>query len=86
MTNTFQVLEQEDEGNRAEEETNEEYKVERDFNVMKKAFLEVAETVLGKPRKKNNPWSSRKSWKLTDERQQLNANNSARGLKRLRGS
>ena len=38
-------MEQEDERNRVEEEANAEYEVERDFNVMKKAFLEVGEMI-----------------------------------------
>ena len=30
--------------------------MERDFRVMKKAYIEVAETVLGRPQKKKKQW------------------------------
>ena len=38
---------------------------------MKKAYTEVAESVLGRPRKKK-PWISEESWSLTDQREELN--------------
>ena len=49
-----------------------EDEVERDFGIIKKTFLEVAETVLGRPQKKNKPWISGESWSLIDEGQQIN--------------
>ena len=52
-------------------EENEE--VEQDFQVMKKAYTEVAESVLGRPRQKK-PWISEESWSLIDQREELNKN------------
>ena len=49
--NRYQVLQQE--GGDLEEDQHE---VEKDFEVMRKAYTEVADTVLGKPRKKKKPW------------------------------
>ena len=45
----------EDEGLAAEEEGDE---IERDFQVMGKAYTAVAERVLGRPRKRKKPWIS----------------------------
>ena len=72
LRNRFQAMEQEDEEKRGEEVADAKEEVERVFAIMKKACLEVAETVLGKPRKKNKPWISGESWSLIDERQQMN--------------
>ena len=52
VKNRYQVLE--DEGLAAEE--GEE--IERDFQVMGKAYTAVAERVLGRPRKRKKPWIS----------------------------
>ena len=52
VRNRYQVLE--DEGPAAEE--GEE--IERDFQVMGKAYTAVAERVLGRPRKRKKPWIS----------------------------
>ena len=65
LQNSYQVLENEE----TAVEENEE--VEQDFQVMKKAYTEVAESVLGRPRKKK-PWISEESWSLTDQREELN--------------
>ena len=46
---------------KGEEVADAKEEVERGFTAMKKAYLEVAETVLGKPRKKNKPWISGES-------------------------
>ena len=46
--------------------------VEHEFRIMKEAYTEVAEAVLGKPRKKNKPWITEESWRLIDQRQQIN--------------
>ena len=52
---------------------------------MKKVFLEVAETLLGKSRKKNKPWISGESWRLIEERQQLNLNILSTRSERVKG-
>lgn len=39
---------------------------------MKKKYTEVAESVLGRPRKEKKPWISEKSWSLIDEREESN--------------
>ena len=39
---------------------------------MQKAYTEVAETVLGKPRKRKKPWISEESWQLVDQREASN--------------
>ena len=52
VKNRYQVLE--DEGLAAEE--GEE--IERDFQVMGKAYTAVAERVRGRPRKRKKPWIS----------------------------
>ena len=62
LQNRYQVLENEQ---RTVEENEE---VEQDFQVMKKAYTEVAESVLGKPRKKKKPWISEESWRLIDQK------------------
>lgn len=51
-------------------EENEE--VEQDFQVMKKAYTEVAESVLGRPQKKKKPWISEESWSLIEQREEIN--------------
>ena len=66
LQNRYQVLENEE---TAVEESEE---VEQDFEVMKKAYTEVAETVLGRPRKKKKPWISEESWSLIDQREEIN--------------
>lgn len=63
----YQVLENEE----TTVEENEE--VEQDFQVMKKAYTEVAELVLGRPRKKKKkPWIREESWSLLDRREKIN--------------
>ena len=52
LQNRYQVLENEE---TAVEESEE---VEQDFEVMKKAYTEVTESVLGRPWKKKKPWIS----------------------------
>ncbi|PFX13664.1 hypothetical protein AWC38_SpisGene22233 [Stylophora pistillata] len=51
-------------------EENEE--VEQDYQVMKKAYTEVAELVLGRPRKKKKPGISEESRSLIDRREKIN--------------
>ena len=63
LQNRYQVLENE------ETAVEENEKVEQDFQVMKKAYTEVAESVLGRPRKK--PWISEGSWSLIDQRVEI---------------
>lgn len=46
--------------------------MECDFKVMEKAYIEVAEAVLGRPRKKKKPWISEESWGLVDQREEIN--------------
>ena len=46
--------------------------MDRDFRVMKKAYIEAAETVLRRPQKKKKPWISKVSWDLIDQREGLN--------------
>ena len=48
--------------------------MEKGFEVMRKAYTEVADTVLGKPRKKKKPWISGESWQLVDQRDAINKN------------
>ena len=64
LQNRYQVLENE------ETAVEENEKVEQDFQVMKKAYTEVAESVLGRPRKKS--WISEGSWSLIDQRVEIN--------------
>ena len=66
LQNRYQVLENEE----TAVEENEE--VEQDFQVMKKAYTEVAESVLGRPRKKKKPRISEESWSLIDQREEIN--------------
>ncbi|KAJ8360365.1 hypothetical protein SKAU_G00168900 [Synaphobranchus kaupii] len=66
LRNRYQVLEDE------EPVVDEEEEVERDSQVMEKAYIEVAEAVLGKPRKKKKPWISEESWGLVDQREDIN--------------
>lgn len=65
LQNRYQVWEE-------EKTAAEEHEVERDFQVVKKAYIEVAETVLGGPWKKKKPWISEESWSLIDERVEIN--------------
>ena len=51
---------------------NDNGEVDRDFEVLRKAYTETAESVLGKPRKKKKPWISEESWQLVDEREAIN--------------
>ena len=46
--------------------------MERDFRVRKKAYIEVAETVLGRPQKKKKQWISKELWDLIDQREGVN--------------
>ena len=62
LQNRYQGLENE----QTAVEENEE--VEQDFQVMKKAYTEVAESVLGRPRKKKKLWISEESWRLKDQK------------------
>ena len=64
LQNRYQVLENEE----TAVEENED--VEQDFQVMKKAYTEVAEAVLGRPPKR--PWISEGSWSLIDQRVEIN--------------
>ena len=59
--NRYQVLE--DGGLAIKEEDKE---IGRDFQIMEKTYTEVAERVLERPRKRNKPWISDKSWNLVD--------------------
>ena len=67
MKNRYQILEQE------EEVSGEDHReVERDVEVMRKAYTKVADAVLGKPRKKKKPWISEESWRLVGQREATN--------------
>jgi len=66
LRNRYQVLEEE------APEVEEDEEVERDSEMMEKAYVEVAEAVLGRPRKKKKPWISEKSWKLVEQRENIN--------------
>ena len=46
--------------------------IERDYQVLEKAFTEIADEVLGRPKKKRKPWISEQSWALVDQREELN--------------
>ena len=65
-----------------------EDEIERDYQVLEKAFTEVADEVLGRPKKKRKPWISEQSWALVDQREELNkkilSTRSERVKKRLR--
>ena len=82
LKNRYQILEEEG----TEQAEGED--IERDFKVMEKAYTEVAETVLGRPRKKKKPWISDLSWTLIEEREEINkkilATRSERVKKQLR--
>ena len=64
LQNRFQALEKEAEGSGDEE-------VECDAQIMEKAYKEVAEAVLGRPRKKRKPWISEESWNIVEQRERL---------------
>lgn len=67
LKNRYQILEQE------EEVSGEDHReVERDFEVMRKAYTKVADAVLAKPRKKKKPWISEESWRLVGQREATN--------------
>ena len=66
LRNRYQVLEEE------APEVEEDEEVERDSKMMEKAYVEVAEAVLGRPRKKKKPWISEKSWRLVEQRENIN--------------
>ena len=66
LRNRYQVLEEE------APEVEEDEEVERDSERMERAYVEVAEAVLGRPRKKKKPWISEKSWKLVEQRENIN--------------
>ena len=66
LRNRYQVLEEEEQGGVEDEE------VERDFRVMEKAYIEVAEAVLGRPRKRRKPWISEETWSLVEQRNSIN--------------
>lgn len=66
LRNRFQVLEDEELGI----EDNED--VERDSQVLEKAYTEVAEAILGRPRKNKKPWISEESWNLVDQQEEIN--------------
>ena len=74
LRNKFQAIEEEGGNEEEENETvaMEVNEVEHEFRIMKEAYTEVAEAVLGKPRKKNKPWITEESWRLIDQRQQIN--------------
>ena len=64
LQNRYQLLENE------ETAVEENEKVEQNFQVMKKAYTEIAESVLRRPRKM--PWISEGSWSLIDQRVEIN--------------
>ena len=70
LKNKYQVLKNEE----TTVEENDREEVEQDFQVMKKAYTEIAESVLGRPRKKKKPWISEESWSLIDQREEINKN------------
>ena len=51
---------------------DEDEEIERDFQVIEKAYTEVAERVLGRLRKREKPWISDESWNLVDQREEIN--------------
>ena len=55
LTNRYEALENK------EPEVEKEEEVKRDFQVMKKAYIEAAETVLGRPQKTKKPWIGKES-------------------------
>ena len=65
-----------------------EDEIERDYQVLEKAFTEVADEVLARPKKKRKPWISEQSWLFVDQREELNkkilSTRSERVKKRLR--
>ena len=66
LRNRYQVLQQE--GGDFEEDQHE---VEKDFEVMRKVYTEVADPVLGKQRKKKS-WISGESWQLVYQQDAIN--------------
>ena len=82
LKNRYQVSEDETPSVLDEDE------IERDYQVLEKAITEVADEVLGRPKKKRKPWISEQSWALVDQREELNKKilntRSERVKKRLR--
>ena len=82
LKNRYQVLEDDTPSVLDEDE------IERDYQELEKAFTEVADEVLGRPKKKRKPWISEQSWALVDQKEELNkkilSTRSERVKKRLR--
>ena len=66
LRNKYDLLEDE---TPVEEEGDE---INRDFDIMKKAYTDAAEEVLGRPKSKKKPWISQESWNLIDQREEIN--------------
>ena len=66
LRNRYEVLEEKEQRGVGDEE------VDRDFRVMENAYREVAETVLGRPRKGKKPWIGEESWSLVEQRDGIN--------------
>ena len=58
--------------------------MERDFRVRKKAYIEVAETVLGRPQKKKKQSISKELWDLIDQREGVNKRILSTGSERVK--
>ncbi|XP_060069052.1 craniofacial development protein 2-like [Ylistrum balloti] len=78
VRNRFQVLDN-------EEFDREEDEVERKFRVIQKTYTETAKEILGRPRKKKKPWISEASWKLVEERGEINKKNVCTNSERVKG-
>ncbi|XP_060080646.1 uncharacterized protein LOC132560005 [Ylistrum balloti] len=78
VRNRFQVLDD-------EEFDREEDEVERKCRVIQKTYTETAEEILGRPRKKKKSWISGASWKLADERGEINKKKLCTHSERVKG-
>ena len=48
-----------------------EDQVERKIEIMEKAYVKMAEEVLGYKKKKNEPWFSQEAWTLVDHKKTI---------------
>ncbi len=66
LKNRYEVLADE-----VPEGTDEDH-IEKENEIMEKAYQQTAKAILGKPRAKKKPWISGNSWELIDQRNELN--------------
>jgi len=69
LKNRFQALAVEEQ--LTDEGEEQEDQVERKSEIMEKAYVKMAEEVLGYKKKKNKPWFSQEAWTLVDQRKAI---------------